>query len=318
LSDFQPIAASVPREAPARAAIARAANRTGVDFDYLLAQARIESSLNPNARAGTSSAAGLYQFTRGTWLNTLDKHGAEHGLGWAGSAIEGGRVRDPAMRAQIMALRFDPEASSAMAAELASDNAAALTPMLGRAPDAAELYLAHFLGVGGASQFLSALQSDPGQSAAAILPKAAAANRGIFYDRGAPRSVGAVMDLLRGKVAGAMDGSTGAGIYGAPGGIAPDFADLSAPADPADPASGIAGWGPQAWAAASANAQNPGQFPGAPAASDHPRMAGAAPAARPSMADTLRDTFGLASPDGHSSAPGFVRAAYGNLRSLGL
>ena len=36
------------------------------------------------------------------------------------------------------------------------------------------------------------------------------------------------------------------------------------------------------------------------------------------MADTLRDTFGLASPEGHASAPGFVRAAYGNLRSLGL
>ena len=312
MSEFQPIGTSVPREAGARAAIARAAGRTGVDFDYLLAQARIESSLNPNARAGTSSAAGLYQFTKGTWLNTLDKHGAEHGLGWAGQAIEGGRVRDPAMRAQIMALRFDPEAASAMAAELASDNAAALTPVLGRTPDAAELYLAHFLGVGGASQFISALQSDPGQSAAALLPKAAAANRGIFYDRGAPRSVAAVMDLLRGKVAGAMDGGIGGGM-----GAMPDSFP-SAFADPSDPASGIAGWGPSAWAAASANAQGPAAVPGAVPSSDNSRMAAATPAQRPSMADTLRDTFGLASPEGHSSAPTFVRAAYGNLRSLGL
>jgi soluble lytic murein transglycosylase-like protein len=94
LSDFQPLgslhtAQPVPHEANARESIARAANRTGVNFDYLLAQAKIESGLNPQARAGTSSAAGLYQFTRSTWLQTLEQHGAEHGLGWAGAAIEG-------------------------------------------------------------------------------------------------------------------------------------------------------------------------------------------------------------------------------------
>ena len=283
-----------------RAAIARAAERTGVDFDYLLAQARIESSLNPHARASTSSAAGLYQFTKSTWLQTLDKHGPAHGLDWTGAAISGGRVQDPALRAQIMALRFDPDASALMAAELAGDNKEALTPILGREPDAAELYLAHFLGAGGAGQFLSALRSDPGQRAASLMPKAAAANRGIFFERsGAPRSVGEVMELLRGKVASAMDGSgDGAGF-----GAAEDF--------PGNPADGIAGWGPSAWAAASANAL--------PSSASSPERA-AAPAlpARASMADTLRDTFGLASPDGHASAPGYVRTAYGNLRSLGL
>ena len=55
-----------------RAAISRAAQATGVDFGYLLAQARLESGLNPNARARTSSATGLYQFTNSTWLRTLD------------------------------------------------------------------------------------------------------------------------------------------------------------------------------------------------------------------------------------------------------
>lgn len=262
-----------------RAAIARAASRSGVDFDYLLAQARIESSLDPKARAATSSAAGLYQFTQGTWLRTLEAHGAEHGLSWASTAIQGGRLRDPALRSQVMALRYDPDASAAMAAELAQDNAASLTPILGRAPDAAELYLSHFLGSGGASQFLAALQSDPGQSAAALMPKAAAANRGIFFGAGdAPRSVGAVMELLRGKVEGAMENS-----------------------GPPSPA----GTG---WAQASVSAS-------ALTASPHPTPP---PATRPSMADTLRDAFGLASAEGHASAPQFVRAAYGNLRSLGL
>ena len=147
----------------AHAAIARASAATGVDFDFLVAQARLESGLDPNARAGTSSAAGLYQFIGGTWLDTLDRHAGRHGLDWAEAAItrNGGRatVGDPALRSQIMALRFDPEISSLMAAELARDNSAELSGFLGREPDAAELYLAHFLGAGGARSFLGALQT---------------------------------------------------------------------------------------------------------------------------------------------------------------
>lgn len=190
--------------ADVRAAIARAATATGVDFSYLLAQARLESSLDPTARAGTSSAAGLYQFTRGTWLQTLEKHGAAHGLDWADAAIDRGRVADPHLRQQVLALRHDPDLSARMAAELARDNRAALVPVLGREPDATELYLAHFLGAGGAGQFLTALANDPGQSAAALLPQAAAANRAIFFDGGQPRSLAGVMDLMRGKVGQAM------------------------------------------------------------------------------------------------------------------
>ena len=91
-------AAAGPVRADVQAAIARAAQATGVDFSYLLAQARIESSMNPAARAQTSSAAGLYQFTQGTWLAMLDRHGARHGLGWADAAIAGGKVSDPGPR----------------------------------------------------------------------------------------------------------------------------------------------------------------------------------------------------------------------------
>ena len=43
----------------AQAAIARASAATGVDFNFLLAQAKLESNLDPNARASASSAAGL-------------------------------------------------------------------------------------------------------------------------------------------------------------------------------------------------------------------------------------------------------------------
>ncbi len=286
MSDPLSIGASASK-AGVRAAISRAAQKTGVDFNYLLAQAKLESSLDPAARARTSSAAGLYQFTGGTWIETLDRHGADHGMGWAGDAIEGGRVRDPGMRASIMGLRYDPDASSLMAAELANDNRAALISVLGREPDSAELYLAHFLGAGAASQFLTALGNAPGQSAAALLPKAAAANRGIFYDAaGSPRSVSGVMDLMRAKVSGAMEGGS------------------------LDAGSAWADAGPSDW-------NNPA-LAGLAAPQTLPVLPAAAPPPRPSMADTLRTTFALGSREGRSSAPTFVQAAYGRLRSFGL
>lgn len=280
MSEARPIGLPPSGHEPVRAAIVRAARATGVDFDYLLAQARIESSLDPAARAPTSSAAGLYQFTRGTWLETLDRHGANHGLDWADAAIDRGRVGDPALRAQIMALRFDPNASALMAAELASDNRAVLAGALGREPDAAELYTAHFLGAAGATTFLSALASDPGQSAAAMLPQAAAANRGIFYTpSGAARSVSGVMDVIRGKVGAAMAVNDGAETVRSP---------QAAPVTE----------GPIAR-----------QF--------HAVSASAAPPPRISMAATLQVAFGVA--DGGSGAPSrSVQSAYAKLKAFGL
>ncbi len=266
-----------------RASIAHAAQATGVDFDYLLAQAKIESSLNPHARAGSSSAAGLYQFTNSTWLATLDRHGERHGLDWAASAIDSGRISEPGMRAQIMAMRFDPDASALMAGELANDNREMLSGVLGREPDATELYIAHFLGSDGAARFLSALNTDPSQSAAAILPKAAAANRGIFFGAGGePRSVAGVMDLMRRKVATAMDGTGGT---------------------------------PAATAA-----QN--QFvpaTGGPIARQFQAASEAIGATdRVSMAETLRNAFGSGEAAAHTGTPDFVRTAYAKLQAFGL
>lgn len=178
--------------------IADASRQTGVSFGYLLNQARSESGFNPAARAPTSSASGLYQFTRQTWLATLDAHGAEHGLGWAADAIErlpGGRfaVDDADTQQAILDLRSDPSASAAMAAELASDNGNFLSRELGRHTTATDLALAHFLGAEGAAKFLTAFAANPDASAAPLFPEAAEANRAIFYDPdGAPRSLAAI------------------------------------------------------------------------------------------------------------------------------
>ena len=160
------------------------------------------SGLDPSAKARTSSATGLYQFIDSTWLRTLDRHGAKHGMDWADAAIgSNGRVADRATRDHLLSLRYDADTSSLMAAELTRENAAGLQTILGREAEPAELYLAHFMGLGGAQQFLGALASNPDQSAAALMPQAARANRSIFYSGGSPRSVGEVMSLMRDKVA---------------------------------------------------------------------------------------------------------------------
>ena len=48
-------------------AIKNAAAKTGVNFTYLMEKAAVESSFNPDAKAKTSSATGLFQFIEQTW-----------------------------------------------------------------------------------------------------------------------------------------------------------------------------------------------------------------------------------------------------------
>lgn len=177
---------------PARAALAgtirQASAATGVSFGYLVATAKIESNLNPLAAAPTSSARGLYQFIEQTWLGTVKEAGAAFGYGRYADGITrlaSGRyeVSDPAMRREILQLRRDPAANAAMAGVLTRSNSFKLTGVLGRRPTDGELYVAHFLGAGGASRLISNAQNNPQANAAAMFPRAAAANRSIFYDR---------------------------------------------------------------------------------------------------------------------------------------
>ena len=187
-------------------AIGNAARRTDVPFDLLMAQARVESSLDPDAQANSSSAAGLFQFTRQTWLATLAQHGPNHGLDWAADAIRKGadgqyRVADPQLRDRILGLRFDPEISSAMAAEFAGANADMLRSRFGEEPEPVDLYLAHFLGAQGAAQFLSAWRADPNAPAAPLNPSAASANRTIFYNAdGSAKSLDAIRSHFASKL----------------------------------------------------------------------------------------------------------------------
>lgn len=176
-------------------ALKRASASTGAQFDFLMKMAARESGFDPGAKAKTSSAAGLFQFIEQTWLATVKQYGAQHGLGDAASKITrqaNGRytVSDPQARDEILNLRFDANKASAMAGELANENQRALESRLGRAVSNADLYTAHFLGPSGAVKLLSAAST---AKAADLLPKAAAANRPVFYDGARAKTVGEVV-----------------------------------------------------------------------------------------------------------------------------
>jgi hypothetical protein len=189
-----------------RAAIQAAARKTGVDFNYLLGQAQVESGMRPDARARTSSASGLYQFIDQSWLEIVKRHGSENGLGWAADAITVGRnghltVGDPQTRRAILQMRNNPAIAATMAAEYASDNKDALESALGRAATGTDLYMAHFLGLGGARSFLRTMASSPSASGAALFPAAARANRSVFYEaNGQPRTLSAIYQRFASKL----------------------------------------------------------------------------------------------------------------------
>ncbi len=220
-------------------AIKQAASTTGTSFEYLLATAKMESNFNPTASASTSSARGLYQFIDQTWLGTVKEAGTQLGYGQYADAItkspSGYSVSDPAARNAIMKLRDDPTAASSMAAVLTQSNSFKLTGMLGRRPTDGELYMAHFMGVGGAAKLISNAEDNPRSSAARLFPNAAAANHSIFFDRsGGARTVSEVYSVLSARYAGAANSSATRSAMASVGDIQPNVALASAaPVTPA-------------------------------------------------------------------------------------
>jgi hypothetical protein len=167
-------------------ALRNAAAATGSDFHYLLGTAMRESSLKPGAQSSTSSATGLFQFVDQTWLGLVKSHGAKYGLSAMADAIQVGgdghyRAASDADRQAILDLRKNPQISALMAGEYSKASATTMQAALGRTVCGGELYAAHFLGPDAACKLIRTSQNQPGASAAALLPNAAAANKSVFF-----------------------------------------------------------------------------------------------------------------------------------------
>ena len=157
--------------------IVDASKKVGMDPSMMQAFAAIESSMNPNAAAKTSSAKGLYQFLDATWKEQVSKNAKKHGLSPSAS-------------------RFDPYASTIIAGEYLKSNLNYVKKVKPNT-NIVDGYLTHFLGPGGARTFLSA---NPSAIAAQVMPKAASANKSIFYDGSRPRTIAQVYKLLQEKI----------------------------------------------------------------------------------------------------------------------
>jgi hypothetical protein len=151
------------------AALRTASAATGAEFGYLVKTAQRESNFDPAAKAPTSSATGLFQFTSETWLNVLERYGARHNI------RSEGLTRD-----QLLAMRSDPDLSARMAGELAKENSKILGRKLGRPATSAELYAAHFMGPQDAVRLIKAARHNEEGAAAAMFPRAALANSSVF------------------------------------------------------------------------------------------------------------------------------------------
>ncbi|MEH3145728.1 MAG: transglycosylase SLT domain-containing protein [Methylobacterium frigidaeris] len=167
--------------------ILRAARDTEVDPVYLMALADKESSFQPEVKAGTSSAEGLFQFVASTWLEVVRSFGPKHGLEAEAARIErrGGilAVADAGDRQRILALRRDPYLSSLMAGEMMKRDRARVEQRLGRDLKTTEYYLAHFFGAASAGRFMEMTTEKPDQVAQHVFRAAAQANRSLFFER---------------------------------------------------------------------------------------------------------------------------------------
>lgn len=184
-----------------------AASKTGVDYEFLVAQASVESNFLSKAHASRSSAAGLFQFTGATWLRMMRDHGAKYGYADLAKQVKlapnGVAVADDKdAHDRILALRQDDRLSAMFAAEYAKANGAQLASVTGRKANAAELHLAHLLGPNGAIRFLKANEANEKQSAAKVLPAAARQNPSLFYAHGGrtAKSVAAVYQNIQNRL----------------------------------------------------------------------------------------------------------------------
>ena len=168
------------------AALKQASAATGSDFGYLLSTAMRESNLHPQARSGTSSASGLFQFVEQTWFSLVKQYGARHGLGsFANAIVQSGdghyEADNSSDRHAILALRNDPRVAALMAGEYANATRSSLESELGRNVSNGELYAAHFLGPEAACKLIRMNSAQPQSCAATAFPQAASANHSVFY-----------------------------------------------------------------------------------------------------------------------------------------
>lgn len=158
---------------------------TGAPLDIMTKTAYAESTFNPNAKASTSSASGLFQFIKKTWDSITGRKGSKYGITPQTSP-------------------FDPNANALMGGEFINENIKDIQgKTLTSPPTAADVYAAHFLGSGGAKQLFREIKKDPNTTANKVFPEQAASNLEMFYknkDKSKPKTVKELYEVFAAKM----------------------------------------------------------------------------------------------------------------------
>ena len=177
---------------------------TGVPLDWLLAIVGLESGFRYTVKAATSSASGWFQFIDGTWDMMYAKCAKKYGL-----------PPDPGKTRQA---RNDPRINALLGGEFTRDNWEGLKKGLGRDNITdTDVYMAHFLGLGGALKFLRA---DPNAYGYKIFKKEYSANMPLFFvdaKPSKPRTISEMYQMFQKKIE-RFWASTGKGYRSGEGG----------------------------------------------------------------------------------------------------
>lgn len=117
----------------------RQVDTSGVTESYVKKVSTVESNNRPNAKARTSTATGLYQFTEGSWLEAISALAPEFGTDRS--------------REEVLELRKDPGVSTEVFKRFTARNQQFLRNANIPVNDAT-MYMAHFLGAGAARKVL--------------------------------------------------------------------------------------------------------------------------------------------------------------------
>lgn len=195
---------------------------TGVPLDWLLAIVGLESGFRYTVKASTSSATGWFQFIDSTWDMMYAKGIKLFGL--------------PPDPSKSRAARNDPRINALLGAQFTRDNWEGLKKGLGRDNITdTDVYMAHFLGLGGALKFLRA---DPNAFGYKIFKKEYSANMPLFFvdaKPSKPRTISEMYQMFQKKIE-KFWATTGKGYRSSEGAAASPVPEAQTPGAETSPA----------------------------------------------------------------------------------
>jgi hypothetical protein len=156
------------------AAISKASIETGVPAEVLASMSESESGSGAALKNPKGTATGAFQFIDTTWADMLKRHGKEKGID-----VSNMQISDILKNRELMDLRYNHELSAYMGAKYVQSNERQLGLKKDDPEYLGKIYMAHFLGAGGAGKVLSGKDFSQDD-----MKRIISANKGVFMSGG--------------------------------------------------------------------------------------------------------------------------------------